>query len=267
MSRFHDLAQRVEALEIAASDACLEAMLVLHPASGATFVEIAGGRAFYFGPMSPLSQALGVGMQGPVEAAEFDRLEAFYLSRGSPVAISLCPHAHPSVLEHLFQRRYRIAHFEHVLERELTGEEAFLAPCQSIVRPALRHEASAWTRTVIEGFQGDMSNPEDLEELLDVMFAAPGSTAYLALQDGRAAAAGAISVCGDSALFYSDSTLSQFRRRGLQSALIGARLSRASALGCRTLIACTAPGSASQRNYERAGFRVAYTKTMVTSPL
>jgi hypothetical protein len=49
----------------------------------------------------------------------------------------------------------------------------------------------------------------------------------------------------------------------VQSALIAARLAAATAAGCHLAMACTAPGTASQRNYERAGFRVAYTKAML----
>ena len=49
-------------------------------------------------------------------------------------------------------------------------------------------------------------------------------------------------------------------RGGMHRELILARLHEALARGADLATASTLPGSGSQRNYERAGFRVAYTK-------
>lgn len=62
------------------------------------------------------------------------------------------------------------------------------------------------------------------------------------------------------ALLFADSTLDRYRSRGLHLALIRARLKRAAELGCDLATAAVAPGSVSERNYERAGLRVVYTK-------
>ena len=62
------------------------------------------------------------------------------------------------------------------------------------------------------------------------------------------------------ALLFSDSTVGPARRRGFHRDLISARLRDAVAQSCDFAAASVAPGSASQRNYERAGFQVAYTK-------
>ena len=242
----------------------MEAVLSARPDSGAEARSVAGGFAFFFGPMSPLSQAVGIGMQGAVSEEEFDELEAFFLSRRAPIAISLCPYAHPTVLERLASRRYRITQFEHTLVRELGRREAIMPPPEALVQAAVPEHAKLWSRTVMEGFQEGAPSTERLEDLFAVMFAARGATAYLAWQEGQPAGGGAVSIqAGDAAMFYGDSTLPDYRRRGLQSALIAARLRQASASGCRLAMACTGPGTASQRNYERAGFRVAYTKVIL----
>jgi len=57
--------------------------------------------------------------------------------------------------------------------------------------------------------------------------------------------------------------LAGFRKRGAQSILIGARLTWAVEQGCDLATTTTQPGSSSQRNYERAGFRVVYTRAKV----
>ena len=59
---------------------------------------------------------------------------------------------------------------------------------------------------------------------------------------------------------FADSTLLGFRGAGLQDALIRERLRAAVGEGWDLATAATLAGSVSQRNYERHGFRVAYTK-------
>lgn len=258
-----ELALRLESEEAAISEACVEAVLNSRPASGAMVQPVAGGQAFFFGPQSPLSQAVGIGMQGPVLDEEFARLEGFFLSRGAPVAISLCPYADPSLLECIAKGRYRIAQFEHTLLRELDGNESLSAPGRDTVRAAAADEARLWARTVMAGFLDGAPAIPEMEELFATMQAAPRATAYLAWQGGEPAGGATLSIRGDAAFFAGDSTLPQFRGRGVQTGLIAARLQKVSAAGCRLAIACTGAGTISQRNYERAGFRVVYTKAIL----
>src|SRR5215472_7818470 len=58
-------------------------------------------------------------------------------------------------------------------------------------------------------------------------------------------------------------TLPEFRGRGLQRAFLEARLLAAQQAGCDLAVTLTMPGTTSQRNAERAGFRTAYTKVVV----
>jgi GNAT superfamily N-acetyltransferase len=69
----------------------------------------------------------------------------------------------------------------------------------------------------------------------------------LAMHDGIALLAGA-------------STKPAHRRKGAQLALLGARLAAARRHGCDLAVMAARPGSASQRNAERHGFRIAYTR-------
>ena len=65
------------------------------------------------------------------------------------------------------------------------------------------------------------------------------------------------------ATLFADSTATRYRRRGLQRDLISVRLKEAHARSCDLATASVSPGSISQRNYERAGFQVAYTKILL----
>jgi GNAT superfamily N-acetyltransferase len=63
------------------------------------------------------------------------------------------------------------------------------------------------------------------------------------------------------ALFAGASTVPELRRRGLQAALLQERMRYAFDRGCDLAMIVAAPGSESQRNAERNGFRIAYTRT------
>ncbi|HEY1265554.1 MAG TPA: GNAT family N-acetyltransferase, partial [Terriglobales bacterium] len=55
-------------------------------------------------------------------------------------------------------------------------------------------------------------------------------------------------------------TLERYRRRGLQTALLQARMATAARKGIEYAVIVTQGGTTSQRNAERLGFRVAYSK-------
>ena len=64
-----------------------------------------------------------------------------------------------------------------------------------------------------------------------------------------------------TALLAGASTIPGGRRQGAQNALLDTRLQTAASNGCDLAMMVAAPGSASQRNAERQGFRIAYTRT------
>jgi GNAT superfamily N-acetyltransferase len=89
---------------------------------------------------------------------------------------------------------------------------------------------------------------------------AEGTSCFLAELDGQPVAAGGLSIAEGTALLAGASTLPAARRHGAQRALLQARLRFAAEQGCDLVMIGAQPGSASQRNAERQGFRVAYTR-------
>ncbi len=83
---------------------------------------------------------------------------------------------------------------------------------------------------------------------------------FLAELDGTPIAAGGLTIHGGVALLAGASTVPEGRRQGAQNALLAARLRFAEEKGCDVAMMCALPGSASQRNAERQGFRIAYTR-------
>lgn len=253
-----ELARRLEAAEARAGVECAEAHQRLNPAVGEAVLEAAGGFAIFVGVRSPLTHAVGLGMRGEVHADEMDRLEGFYRARGAAVSVDLCPLASASLVEMLGRRGYRVTEFNNVLVRPLAAAE--FAPAGAPVRPANADEEQLWTRTVGRGF---LEKDDLTAEEMDVgraIWHMPGARCYLAFSGGRAAAAGAMAIDGGLATLFADSTMLGFRGAGLQGALIRERLRVAAGEGCDLATAATLAGSVSQRNYERNGFRVVYTK-------
>src|SRR5579884_954594 len=201
-------------------------------------IAVAGGFAAFSGVGSPLTRAVGLGLNGPVSAADLD----------------FCPLADPTMLKLLGDRSYRIVECNNALAGPAAGSP------DARVRTIHPGEEELWTRVMLEGFfeRAEFSAVE-----LDTgrrLLRLEGASAWLALVDGAPAAAAAMNTRGKLALLFADSTVRRFRNRGLHLALIRARLAHAARLGCDLATASTAPGSASQRNYERAGLRVVYTK-------
>ena len=83
---------------------------------------------------------------------------------------------------------------------------------------------------------------------------------FFAEWEGQPIATGVLRCDGGVALFAGASTIPEGRRRGAQRALLDARIRTALENGCDLAMMCTAPGSTSQHNAEREGFRIAYTR-------
>jgi GNAT superfamily N-acetyltransferase len=161
-------------------------------------------------------------------------------------------------LEMLGDRGYRVGQFDNVLARSLTGVEMVITPR---VRKATPNEADVWAHTVGRGF---FEESELTTEEMDVgrwVFGMPGAMCYLASAEGGKPAGGAaLFVREGLATLFADGVARPYRRQKLHQELIAARLNEALAHGCDMAAAATAPAGASQRNYERLGFQVVYTR-------
>jgi hypothetical protein len=88
------------------------------------------------------------------------------------------------------------------------------------------------------------------------------SRCYIAFVNGEPAAHAVMQISNRTATFGFGATLERYRGHGCQLALLRARLADASKAGCDLAIVQASPGSTSQRNIERVGMRVAFTKAI-----
>ena len=251
-----NLARRIEAAECSSIIRIAEASL--DSLAGFAVEPIAGGKAVFAGVGSPMTHAIGVGLQGDVPLEELQRLERFFRDRGSACVVDLCPLAHPSVLFYFQTRPYRITECNNVMVRPISPDESF------DIHPAARRVAEAdyreWSSVVCRAFSEQMPITEDGIAMMSTTCKA--SQGWMVVSNGPAAAA-AMSIDKGIAHFYGDATLPWARRSGWHSSLIRARLGAAQQQGCQYAMASVMPGSQSHRNYERAGFQLLYMRVNV----
>lgn len=261
-----ELVRRLEIASAMSGRSCADGAQKLHPEIGAASEDIAGGIAVYAGVDSPVTQALAVGLNGPVSDAELDRLENFYRSRSAATAIELCPFAGIPLYEALAKREYRLLEVSNVLFRELAPGDSFPSPPAVVVRPALPEDEKLFTRTVAQGFAELSPITQPLLDVMEGFFHSDGNHSFLAFVDGVAAGGASAFAFNGVAGMFGASTLPEFRGRGVQAAVLAARLNWAVEHGCELAKGITLPGSTSHRNHERFSFRVAYTRTKLVRP-
>ena len=92
---------------------------------------------------------------------------------------------------------------------------------------------------------------------------AVGVQPYLALVDGVPAGGGSMRIADGVAQMTGAATAPRYRRRGVQTALLQARLNDAARQGCDIAVVTTQPGSKSQQNVQRRGFDLLYTRAIL----
>ena len=130
------------------------------------------------------------------------------------------------------------------------------------VRVTGPEEAELWARINAQGWAHE--HPEFLDFLREsgtLISVREGGACFLAELDSQPGAAGVLCLHEGVALFGGAATVPSMRRRGLQAALLEERMRYAFDHGCDLAMMVAETGSNSQRNAERQGFRIAYTRT------
>jgi hypothetical protein len=259
----HTLASRLERAEGHANVASVEARASVDPSVGAEWIEVDGTLAMFDGPGSPLTQTFGLGMFAPPTDGALDEIESFFSSRGADTMHETCPLGDPALLRILPDRGYRPIEQSTVLYQALsttTHADSRMEP-HVHVRTTEADESLLWAMV---GSRGWGDTPELAQFMLEfgrIYARAERMVCFIAEWNGEPAAAAALSIQNGVAILAGASTIPEFRCRGLQAALLRARLAHGARIGCDLAMMAALPGSGSQRNAERRGFRIAYTRT------
>ena len=255
-----DLARRLERTEAQGNVDFVEARAQAFPDVGAQWIEVAGAYAMFDGVGSPLTQTFGLGVFEPVSAADLDRIEDFFQSKGADVFHEVSPLADNSVFTLFNERGYRPVEFSNVLYRPISTDLRLHEPGGIKVRVIEQAETDLWAETAMAGWSEFAEIAEFMRDMGQVT-ARSRALSFIGELDQQPIATGALTIAGDVALLAGASTVPAARRQGAQLALLEERLRYAATQGCTIGMMVAAPGSGSQRNAERHGFRIAYTRT------
>jgi len=264
------LSQTLERTEARANADFVETRARLEPSIGAAWIEVAGTYAMFDGPESPCTQTFGLGMFEEANAEQLDELEKFFATRGAPVLHEVSPMADPSLMQLLSSRGYTPIELTSVMYREI---ESGVPPTESRLKAGLEtaklktrivdeSEADLWARTSSAGWSTVMEGLGDfMLGFGQISARCNGAYPYLAELDGKAISTGMLFIYENACILAGTSTIPEARNQGAQNALLAARLKFAAERGCKLAIMGAAPGSQSQKNAQKNGFNIAYTRT------
>lgn len=287
-----DLARRLEALTAREMWRMARAARIAFPEREALAIDVAGGVAAYVGEGSPINEAFGMGFSGEVTQSDIDMLQRFYNWRGARGKVGVCPLADRSLGRLLGENGWVPEDFENVLVMALDRDGVSLAAVRSEpgsvaepevespaapdgestaasgvdIRVCAPEERDLWARTVAVGFAAPALPTQAELDLARIIAAREEAVLFLAWVDGEPAGTGELVAEDGVGWLSADATLPQHRGRGIQRSMQLERVKRAREVGCDLVVTESTPGSASQRNMERLGFRIAYTRVEMIGP-
>lgn len=273
------LSQKLERTEARANADFVETRARLEPASAATWIEVAGAYAMFDGPESPCTQTFGLGLFDDITGDHLDELEKFFVTRGAPVLHEVSPMTDPALMQLLNSRGYKPIELTSVMYRELefgvpfgvrpSGDspdierrrEAELKT-KITTRVIGEDETDLWAATSAQGWSTEMEGLADfMLGFARISARCSGAYPFLAEVDGKPVSTGMLFIYEDVCILAGASTIPEARNQGAQNALLAARLGFAATRGCRLAIIGAIPGGQSQKNAQKNGFNIAYTRT------
>jgi GNAT superfamily N-acetyltransferase len=267
-----EVAERIERVETQLITAATEAASQ-RVGADAFVIPIAGGAACYAEDGSPMNKVVGLGFGGEPSSDALDQIEEAFAARGAATQVELTNLADPAIGATLTGRGYQLVSFENVLGRSLQGDLQPVAPSGVEIR-LCGDDLTAWIDVVVEGFahpdtEGVPSHedfPREIVERAERDIEQAGATPYLAYRDGIVAGGASMRMSEGVAQLTGAATAPAHRRRGVQTALLSARLADAARAGCDVAVVTTQPGSKSQQNVQRRGFHLLYTRAVLVKP-
>jgi hypothetical protein len=215
--------------------------------------------------MVEFNRAMCVGIVAPATETELDEASAWLTTNAGPGwALQVAPAAHTRVVQDWLRRRGMTPSGTGWTKfKRGTSPAAHVETFRVQVRLVNRESADAFGQVVQAGF----GLPVATAKWFAALFGRPGWRLYLAYDGQTPIASGAAFAQQGVAWFGMDATLTDFRRRGAQTALINRRIEDGRAARLLGFTAETGQPPADQEaahtsysNYRRAGFTPAYVR-------
>jgi hypothetical protein len=243
---------------------------IAHACDDPRIVELGGGVAVLAERDAPSNKMIGIGFSGPLEEHVLADVEQYFAARGTRLQAEVSTLADPAVHRQLVARGYVPSGFENVLGHRLSG---VAPPAPDVTVEALSpSELPVLADVLAEGFAnpdvggvgGDTIPPaSEIRRWFDVTMHVPGFRGYVARIGGAVVGGAALRLDDGIAQFSGAATLPRFRRRGVQTVLLRARLADAAQAGCTIGVVVTQPASKSQQNVQREGFSLLYARQLL----
>jgi GNAT superfamily N-acetyltransferase len=207
-----------------------------------------------------------MGTWAAVSPQQLARLEAVFAERDTAAVHEVATTADMTVLPMLAARGYQPVEWSAVLCQPLAEHTPPHAPRHTPRHTALQvrriasHDATHWADTSARGWSDTPELANFMRGFARIAADAHDTHAFLVEREGEAVAAGSLHLNQGVALLAGASTVPAHRGQGAQGALLAERLRFAREQGADVAMLVAAPGSASQRNAQRAGFQVAYSR-------
>ncbi len=195
-----------------------------------------------------------------------DDLIGFYNQKGIPARFELTPaHTTTSLYAALAKRGYFHTDFITNLYADLRELPIYENNNQSIlIREFNANEFDLFAELYIEAFNMPDFLKENIAHNNEVLYGIPGWKFYLATYKAIPAGIGVLFMGEKGAYLAAAGTIPQYRSHGVQGSLIQHRIKEAKHNGFKLIVGQASFGSISQNNMERAGLKIAYTKSVWT---
>jgi ribosomal protein S18 acetylase RimI-like enzyme len=272
------LARRIEAAEATLIAGMGQAVARRLGPSQVVVMPLGKGAAVMPGPGSHLSKVAGLGFE-PVDEAALAGVEREFARFNTAVRVELSSLADPSIARLLSGRGYALAGFENVLGLPLplsqpADESAAIE--LNVVAQTGADDLEEWAGVVTTGFSHpdtfdgpppiEVTNISGVDLIFRDLASLDGFSQYVARRAGRIAGGASMRIDNGVAQLCGAATLPEFRRLGVQTALVRARLAHAADAGCDVAVLTTEPASRSQANAQRQGFELLYVRAVLIKP-
>ena len=238
-------------------------------------IGVGGGVGVFIERNSPTNKLIGAGFSGPVDESDLLEIEDHFTRHRARLQAEVATLADPALHRQLVERGYLPHGFENVLGHPLHDVVASsrgritVELLSSSDLPSLADVmAEGFSNPDTGGVGGDELPPvETIRRAFMGTWRHAGFRGYLARIDGAIVGGAVLRVDTGVAQFGGAATLPAFRRRGVQTTLLRARLADAERAGCDIAVVVTQPASKSQQNVQREGFSLLYARQLlVKSP-
>ncbi|MFS0864055.1 GNAT family N-acetyltransferase [Fredinandcohnia sp. 179-A 10B2 NHS] len=186
----------------------------------------------------------------------------YYNEKKIPIRFELTPaHVSSEILTYLNDLGFYQCDFHTTLYQ--TGTKIEIPSYEGVlIRKIKEDEFDIFADIYTRGFQMPSFLKEGVAQNNSILFNKEGWTFYLASVNDVAAGIGVLYQKNGIANLAAAATSPEHRGKGVQSALIKERIKQAMVDNCQLVVGQAKFGSTSQRNMERLGMKIAYTKAI-----